>query len=205
MTTIKPAEPDGRAFAPTIVLSFEARDDGGGTLHSPAVGLLRDLPLAGTTVRPGAVVAGLDILGAVHRLVAPPEAVGVVRPWEGPRVALRPVGFGDVVCVLDPAVAGAVETVTATREASSHAGLRFVAPLSGRFYARPSPDQAAFVAVGDVVTRGATVGLLEVMKTFHRLVYGGDGLPERARVAAIRPADESDLEEGDPILELEPA
>jgi hypothetical protein len=35
--------------------------------------------------------------------------------------------------------------------------------------------------------------------------YGGEGLPPRARVRAIVPADESDLAPGDVILELEPA
>jgi acetyl-CoA carboxylase biotin carboxyl carrier protein len=61
------------------------------------------------------------------------------------------------------------------------------------------------VAVGDVITAGQTVGLLEVMKTFNRVTYGdGDG-PDRARVRAIRPGDGDDLAGGDVILELEPA
>jgi acetyl-CoA carboxylase biotin carboxyl carrier protein len=59
--------------------------------------------------------------------------------------------------------------------------------------------------VGDVVTRGQTVALLEVMKTFNRLTYGGDHLPERARVVAVHPRDEDDLDEDDAIFDLEPA
>jgi len=79
------------------------------------------------------------------------------------------------------------------------------APSSGRFWARPSPDRPPFVAPGDVVTAGQTVCLLEVMKTFNRITYGGPDLPERARVTAVRPADGDDLAGGDVILELEPA
>jgi len=96
---------------------------------------------------------------------------------------------------------------------SSHAAARQVdttglavrAPSSGRYWARPAPDKPPFVSVGDLVTAGQTVCLLEVMKTFHRVSYGGPGLPERARVTAIRPQDGDDLDADQVILELAPA
>jgi acetyl-CoA carboxylase biotin carboxyl carrier protein len=49
------------------------------------------------------------------------------------------------------------------------------------------------------------VALLEVMKTFNRVQYGGSGLPERARVLRVVPSDGDDLAAGDAILELEDA
>jgi acetyl-CoA carboxylase biotin carboxyl carrier protein len=58
------------------------------------------------------------------------------------------------------------------------------------------------VQPGDELTVGQTVCLLEVMKTFHRVTYGGKGLPERARVQSVLPAEESDLNAGDIILVL---
>jgi acetyl-CoA carboxylase biotin carboxyl carrier protein len=76
--------------------------------------------------------------------------------------------------------------------------------LSGRYYARPSPDKPMFVQPGSEVGPGQTVALLEVMKTFNRLTYGGAGLPERARVKALLVRDEDDVDAGTPILELEP-
>ena len=85
------------------------------------------------------------------------------------------------------------------------AGLALRAPSSGRFYARPSPGEPAFVKPGDVVSAGQTVALLEVMKTFNRIAYGGGGLPDRARVTRVVPADESDVLENDVLLELEAA
>ncbi|MEO0323090.1 MAG: biotin/lipoyl-containing protein, partial [Myxococcota bacterium] len=87
---------------------------------------------------------------------------------------------------------------TATAE-----GLVFRAPLAGRFYARPTPDEPPFVAAGQEIATGATVCLLEVMKTFHRVSYGGLGLPERATVARVLVSDGDDLDEGTPILALE--
>ncbi len=49
------------------------------------------------------------------------------------------------------------------------------------------------------------MALLEVMKTFNRVQYGGPGLPARARVVRVVPDNESDVDGGDILLELEPA
>ena len=55
---------------------------------------------------------------------------------------------------------------------------------------------------GDEIKTGAAVGLLEVMKTFNRITYGGPGLPETATVVRVVPSDGDDVEAGDPLLEL---
>ena len=47
--------------------------------------------------------------------------------------------------------------------------------------------------------------LLEIMKTFHRISYGGPGLPKRAKIVAVGPADGADVEVGDTLFELEEA
>jgi acetyl-CoA carboxylase carboxyltransferase component len=83
-------------------------------------------------------------------------------------------------------------------------GLVFRAPLTGRLYFRPSPGEAPFVQVGDVIARGTTVCLLEAMKSFNRVQYGGDGLPDRARVVRFPVEDGADVDQDAPILELEP-
>ena len=44
-----------------------------------------------------------------------------------------------------------------------------VSPLPGVFYRRPSPDKDEYVQVGDTVTEGHTIGLIEVMKNFTEL------------------------------------
>jgi acetyl-CoA carboxylase carboxyltransferase component len=105
------------------------------------------------------------------------------------------------------------EAVTAARQpeagprtaTTTPGAIAIRAPSSGRFWARPSPDKPPFVSVGDTIATGHTLGLLEVMKTFHRVTYSGEGLPPRARVLAIRPADGDDLAADDVLVELEPA
>ncbi len=41
------------------------------------------------------------------------------------------------------------------------------APMVGTFYASPSPDKPAFVAVGQQVKPGDTLGIIEAMKMFN--------------------------------------
>lgn len=43
------------------------------------------------------------------------------------------------------------------------------APLVGTFYAGPSPDQPPFVTVGDRVSKGRTICLIEAMKTMSEV------------------------------------
>jgi acetyl-CoA carboxylase biotin carboxyl carrier protein len=100
--------------------------------------------------------------------------------------------------------ADAAHSAAASRPADT-AGLAIRAPSSGRYWARPAPDKPPFVSVGDVVAAGQTVCLLEVMKTFHRVTYGGPDFPERARVTAVHPQDGDDLTADQVILELAPA
>lgn len=81
-------------------------------------------------------------------------------------------------------------------------GLVFRAPLAGRVYFRPSPDKPSFVEVGDVIERGMTVCLLEVMKSFNRIGYGGANLPQRGRIVRVLVEDGADVDAGTPMLEL---
>ena len=189
---------------PVLHALVDRAEDGRVHLRSPGVGLWRGAPRKGALITPRSSLGALEVLGVLHPLDAPKGATGMVVERTRPDLARVPVAYGDLLVVLDPAAAGAevaAEATPAARSAASGA-LVFRAPMSGRFYSRPSPDKAPFVEVGAEIALGTTVGLLEVMKTFNRLVYGDEGLPERARVTAVRPADGDDLAAGDPILEL---
>ncbi len=197
---------DGRLFVPELTAGMR-REGQRLEILSPAVGLWRDAPRPGHLVTPGAPLGQLEILGVHHRVRAPADAVGMVIERSGPRLARRPVQWGETLIELDPD-AGPATAGLATPDAADSAsagGLTFRSPLSGRFYARAAPDKPAFVQVGDVIEAGRTVALLEVMKTFNRVAYGGEGLPARARVLAVGPQDEADVEEGDVLLRVEPA
>ncbi len=193
-----------------------AADDGLLWIRSPGVGYWRNAPALGTVVSGGDPIGELEVLGVRHPLIAPAGASGrvVAAPAEGPQpvrgaglVAARArVDFHSVLLCLDPSAhvdAASSDTRAGGPGAGSQA-IYFRAPTSGRYYGRPGPGKAAFCQVGDVIGSGTVIALLEVMKTFHRVSYGGAGLPERARVVRILPEEESDVNAGDPLVELAP-
>lgn len=195
----------GRIFEPALTALIE-RDDSDIVLRAPAVGLWRSAPRQGTLVRPGSELGELEVLGVLHQLLAPRGAYGVVaEAGTSAVVAKTPVGYGDLLLRLDTGqtLAEDAEAPEQVGQTGPGGGILFTAPTSGRFYGRPDPDMPPFVAVGDAIKTGQTICLLEVMKTFNRVTYGGEGMPEHATIKAIFPEDGQDLSAGDPIIELE--
>jgi acetyl-CoA carboxylase biotin carboxyl carrier protein len=199
---------DSRSFVPELLALLEPRDQGRVELLAPSPGLWRDAPSSGALIRPGDAIGSVEILGIEHRLRAPEGALGIVLAGEHEsELTRRPVDYGAPLLLLDPNTVGAGAAIASEQRAGTEAGregkLLFAAPSSGRFYARPTPDRPAFVEVGQILERGQTIGLLEVMKTFTRINYDDPKLPARAKVVAMLAIDQGDLGRGDPILELE--
>lgn len=71
-------------------------------------------------------------------------------------------------------------------------------PIPGTFYRKPAPDQPAFKEVGDTVSRGDTVGIVEVMKTFHEIKADADGT-----ISGFPIGDNEPVMAGQPIAELD--
>ena len=173
-----------------------------GELLSPSVGIFTPTVVQGQLVTAGQSIGAIDVLGVQRPLIVPDGVVGrVVQRIGGTRTRV-PVQYGDALITVSTASVGDASISTAGAETERGSSLSFAAPMSGRFYSRPSPSEPAFVSVGDTVTHGQTVGLLEVMKTFNRLVYQGDGVPTSATVERIVPNDGDDVVRGDPILLL---
>lgn len=196
---------------PMLDVRAKVLDDGTVELRSGAVGVWCDPPAVGSMLLAGDGLGEIEILGRRTRLLVPAGVGGVVMDYgadDGRRAfARRPVDFDRLLLRLDPkaAAADAGSTGAAATAEIAGGGLVFRAHSSGRFYSRARPDTPPFVEVGATIKTGDTVGLLEVMKTFTRLVYQGDGLPTTAVVRRIVPVDDTDLEPGDPILELDAA
>jgi len=71
-----------------------------------------------------------------------------------------------------PATLEAVDSAPAdapVAESTVSKGQTVVSPLVGTFYDAPSPEAAAFVAVGQAVSIGDTLCLIEAMKTFNHI------------------------------------
>ena len=176
--------------------------DAAHVLRAPGVGIFTPAVAEGELVSAGQPVGTIGVLGVLRELTVPAGVAGRITKRVGGGRSRVPVQYGDVLLTISTASMGEVGAPSTVASTDTQGGLSFVAPMSGRFYSRPSPTEPPFVAAGDTVQHGQTIGLLEVMKTFNRLVYQGDALPERAAVEAIVPTDGDDVVQGDVILAL---
>ena len=71
------------------------------------------------------------------------------------------------------------------------------APLLGNFYAAPRPGDPPFVAPGDRVTEGTTIGIIEVMKLMNPIRAGVAGT-----VVAILAEDGAAVDEGQSLVRV---
>jgi acetyl-CoA carboxylase biotin carboxyl carrier protein len=72
------------------------------------------------------------------------------------------------------------------------------AQMPGTFYRRPDPESDFYVNEGDEVSAGDTVGLIEVMKSFHEVKA-----EEGGTVSKFLVENEDAVDAGQELLELE--
>ena len=78
-------------------------------------------------------------------------------------------------------------------------GLSINAPTVGVFYRAPQPGAQPFVGVGDVVSKGQQVAIIEAMKFMIPVEADRAG-----RIVEVLKADTEQVEYGEPLLIIEP-
>ncbi len=73
------------------------------------------------------------------------------------------------------------------------------APLTGIYYGAPSPGATAYVAVGDHVSVGQVIGLIEAMKLFNEIKSDLAG-----RVSRVCVDNGALVKAKQPLIEVEP-
>jgi biotin carboxyl carrier protein len=157
----------------------------------------------------GSRLGRLTNLGRTVDLVLPAGVTGRVAA----RVAVTrhdPVEYGQALLRLVPVQADEVGegVVTAAEEATrglAKGTFAITSPTNGMFYRRPSPDAPPYVEVGQVVEAGVTVALVEVMKCFSAIHYGGDDLPPRAEIVEARVEDTTEVKADQVLFVVKPA
>jgi len=71
-------------------------------------------------------------------------------------------------------------------------------PMVGTIYLQPQPDAPAFIKVGDTVTAGQTLMIVEAMKTMNPIPA-----PKGGRVVEILVEDGQPVEFGEPLVVIE--
>lgn len=112
-----------------------------------------------------------------------------------PMVAAAPTPATPVAPANTPAETAAEKP--ATEEAS---GVEFKSPMIGTFYRKPSPDKDVFVKVGDKVSKGDIICVIEAMKLFNEIECEMDGT-----IVKVLADDASPVEYDQPLFLIDPA
>jgi acetyl-CoA carboxylase biotin carboxyl carrier protein len=92
---------------------------------------------------------------------------------------------------------GGAAPAAKTTDVSGHPGL-VASPMVGTAYVAPSPGEPPFVKVGDMVTEGQTLAIIEAMKTMNQIPA-----PRAGRVTQIIIRDGQPVEFGEPMMIIE--
>lgn len=173
-------------------------------LLSPGVGWFTLARSPGEVLSAGEVAGVLITLERSTKLVVPTGVTGRIVS-ELPELVRTPVDVSTVLYKLEAVTADSNDGEAAAAEAEADlTGLILTVPQSGRLYRSRAPGEPALISVGDEVTDGTAVCLIEIMKTFSHVPYRAKSpLPERAKVVEFFVEDGADVRRGDPLMRVE--
>ncbi len=114
------------------------------------------------------------------------------------RVARNAAGQAVAVPAQTPAAAGAETEAAAETGAEAVPPGAITSPMVGTVYLSPEPDAAPFVTLGEKVSEGQTLVLIEAMKTFNEI-----RAPRAGEVKRILVENATPVEYGDVLLIVE--
>ncbi|RXJ72350.1 acetyl-CoA carboxylase, biotin carboxyl carrier protein [Veronia nyctiphanis] len=110
-------------------------------------------------------------------------------------VAAAPVA---AVAAPAPVAAAAPAAEAAPAPAAEDAGHKVLSPMVGTFYRSPSPEAKAFVEIGQSVSEGDTLCIVEAMKMMNQIQADKSG-----KVKAILCEDGQAVEFDEPLIIIE--
>ena len=178
---------------------------------SPVVGMADGVPRAGIFLNPFDRLLTIKILNERYTLRMPRDVHGRITETCIPN-ELTPVAYDDPLVRIDPRALAPGEgeaelsgaESAAAGEAAAAGAIAVQAPTEGIFYRRSSPDADSYVEVGAQISTGSILGLVEVMKCFNQITYGGPGLPEKGEVVKILAEDTSEVHFGQELFWVKP-
>ena len=114
----------------------------------------------------------------------------VVAPIPAPAIAPAPAAGESAEVVAEPS----------TESSDSSEYVEIKSPMVGTFYRSPSPDKAPYVQVGDVISKGDVVCIIEAMKLFNEIESEVSG-----KIVKIVLDDSSPVEYDQALFLVEPS
>lgn len=129
----------------------------------------------------------LSIRKSETRYVAAPAATQMSPVVSAATTAIDNVSTGSVA-----------HTTTIADSLPARKLLEITSPMVGTFYRSPSPDDASFVEIGDVVKKGHTVCIIEAMKLMNEIESEASG-----KIVEILVENTQPVEYGQVLMRIE--
>ncbi len=97
-----------------------------------------------------------------------------------------------------PAAAASAPVKAATEDQSNYVTIK--SPMIGTFYRKPTPDKPVFAEVGDEITVGKVVCIIEAMKLFNEIESEVKG-----KIVKVLVDDHSPVEYDQPLFLVDPS
>lgn len=99
-----------------------------------------------------------------------------------------------------PAVTDPVGEVAKTEDAADSKLITIKSPIIGTFYRRPAPDKPLFVEVGNTISTGDVLCVIEAMKLFNEIESEVSG-----KIVKVLVEDSSPVEFDQPLFLVDPS
>ncbi len=99
-----------------------------------------------------------------------------------------------------PAAPAPASAEAAAPEEDTSGYVTIKSPMIGTFYRRPSPDKDLFVNVGDEISKGSVVCIIEAMKLFNEIESEISG-----KIVKILADDQTPVEYDQPLFLVDPS
>ena len=114
-----------------------------------------------------------------------------------------PMGPAPVAAAVPPAAGQAAPQPTESADTTADEEAKYItikSPIIGTFYRKPSPDKGPFVEVGDNISQGDVLCVIEAMKLFNDIESEVSG-----KIVKVLAEDSSPVEFDQPLFLIDPS
>lgn len=194
------------------VLAERDPETNGYRILAPEVGTYYRSPELGAFLKTGSLAGLLKRLNSLCHLRVPEDVSGFVTSVAVNDIA-NSVEYRQELFRLVPGQTADIESAVRQEDRAPFAGeaidvpegtLPIFSPTDGIFYRRPNPESPPYVQEGDVIVTGTVLGLVEVMKSFNQIRFGGPKLPPTARITKILVDDADEIRSSQVLFWVSP-